>query len=746
MKRNKSFLVSVLKFLLYASVFAPLIINVSSLFPFVFPKAIFFEALIEAALLIFLALLTIDKSLLPKKNALTLALGAWFLALLLATVFSFDPSFSFWSKAERMDGLFWHLHLLAFFLMAVPVFEKEFVKFLSINSLAGLLTGVYSLASKYLPQVVSFGDQTRLGGTFGNPAFLGTYFLVMFFLNWILFILYSGAEKKFFAALGTLSFVLVVLSGTRGAWIGMALGLALFAVLVMFFRAKKYWRFGFGILAVLFLLLVSFKSLPQVWEKISPFFASRIYALWDIPKPRLIVWQIGWNAFLERPVFGWGPENFIYAYNKHFIPDLHTYEMATFDRPHNKILDLLVMSGALGLLAYLGLYAVLGLKSFLSLIFHRYDDKEFLIRSLFLSLVAAYFVQNLVLFEMPSSGIAFFVVLLLGAWLFFGDKESQPVFDKTLPRPALYFLAGFLFLAFFRGLVLPSFAANGVASSAFSLTPSGNPSMALKQAQNEYLKARNLNTFLNREVDSSIARRLDDYGTVEVFMTQLPEYQDFSKAILENIKKDIVKHPNDYDLAVVAGSIAFKLETAAATSPEKSEAVAFFEKAIAMAPKREDAYQYLFLWSLKNSQKEKAKNYTDNLIGLNPRMGLFWFYQAEYEARWGEIGLMREYLEKAKEFNYDVEKRSGDWELLVTSLILGGRKQEAILELEKIIKIPGLPVNFLVRDTVFLIQKYVETGQINKAKIAKDNLFKQLTPQQIEIVTNHLKQNSLWFE
>src|SRR3989339_950023 len=307
--RNKMFLVSALKFLLYASLFAPLIVSVNSLFPFVFPKAIFFEALIQMAGLVFVALLVVDKNFFPRKNILFYGLLGWSLTMILSTIFSVDPSLAFWSKAERMDGLFWYLHLFLFFVMASVVFERDWLRFLSINSVAGLITGLYALASKFLPGAINFGDQIRLAGTFGNPAFLGTYFLALFFLNGILFLSYSGfkvAEKKdyqgnsrfLFLGAAIFSLILVILSGTRGAWIGVASGLVLFAGLVLIFRRGKYFRLGLSVLLVLIIIFASLRFLPQVWEKISPFFASRIYGLWEIPTPRLIVWGIGWNAFL----------------------------------------------------------------------------------------------------------------------------------------------------------------------------------------------------------------------------------------------------------------------------------------------------------------------------------------------------------------------------------------------------------------------------------------------------------------
>jgi O-antigen ligase len=677
-----------------------------------------------------------------------------------------------------MDGLFWYLHLLLFFLMATPVFEKDYLKFLSVNSIAGLLTGAYALTSKFWPEAINFGDQTRLGGTFGNPAFLATYFLALFFLNAILFLLYQGPQKKLFAGMCVLSLVLVAMSGTRGAWIGSAVGLILFAGLILIFKGKQYLKFGVAVLAILVLLFASFKFLPKVWERVSPFFASRIYGLWEIPKPRQIVWGIGWEAFKDHPIFGWGLENFIYAYNKHFVPDLHTYEMSTFDRPHNKIIDLLASTGIVGFLSYLSLFAVLtwqGLRSLLRLRSLRLrsgqapqvaqnnnSDKDFLVKSLFLSLLGAYFVQNLVLFEMPTSGIVFFLILSLGSWLFFNSeqspKQSKPLFhpntdkndagmNRTLPLWFFYIVVALFVLSFPHGIIRPKLASSRTATSAFSMSPQLNPIQALKQSQDYYSQARDLNTFLNREIDISIYRRLEDFSTVDYTVGQSQELQDFAKTILANMEKDIASHPNDYDMVIGAAAAASRSGIdATTTDPLMTKAYGFLEKAVLMAPKREDAYQHLFLRSLRNGFQEKAKGYADTLLGLNDKIGLFWFYQAEYEARWGNVEKMNQFLEGAKKLGYDAQQNLGGWERLISSLILNNQHRTAVAQLELLVKTPNLPLDLYIRNNLLLIEEHLKFGDRAKARSAIQALVVGLPEEYKQEMVDYLKQNYLWIE
>lgn len=76
-------------------------------------------------------------------------------------------------------------------------------------------------------------------------------------------------------------------------------------------------------------------------------------------KARLIVWGSGFEAFKDRPLFGWGPENFRYGFAKHFNNELYLQENIGeiwFDRAHNLVIDTLVATGLVGMAALLFLW------------------------------------------------------------------------------------------------------------------------------------------------------------------------------------------------------------------------------------------------------------------------------------------------------------------------------------------------------------------------------------------------------
>ncbi len=70
---------------------------------------------------------------------------------------------------------------------------------------------------------------------------------------------------------------------------------------------------------------------------------------------RFYIWDMAWKGFLEKPVFGWGQENFNLVFNKFYAPQLYSQEQ-WFDRTHDIFFDWLVTGGLFGFAAYFFLF------------------------------------------------------------------------------------------------------------------------------------------------------------------------------------------------------------------------------------------------------------------------------------------------------------------------------------------------------------------------------------------------------
>ncbi len=131
---------------------------------------------------------------------------------------------------------------------------------------------------------------------------------------------------------------------------------------------------------------------------------------------------------------------------------------------------------------------------------------------------------------------------------------------------------------------------------------------------------------------------------------------------------------------------------------------------------------------------------------LNDKMGLFWFYQAEYEARWGSIEKMNQLLNEAKNRGYDPRQNLGGWEFLISNLILNNQHRAAVSQLELLVKTPNLPLDLYVRNSLLLIEERLKLGDRTGAKSAIQVLITGLPEEYKQQMVDYLKQNSLWIE
>ena len=159
-------------------------------------------------------------------------------------------------------------------------------------------------------------------------------------------------ERSFWAAFTCLLGLALLLTFTRGGWLGTAVALALVAIVV----ASQ--RLGLGRIAAVLrrkpvhlaagaaVFLVAFFISARL---VGPGLEGRGLAS-DLF--RLELARMSLASFVERPLFGSGPDTFALA----TMPHLQLQLLGrVIDHPHNMFLTLLVEEGALGLLAALAL-------------------------------------------------------------------------------------------------------------------------------------------------------------------------------------------------------------------------------------------------------------------------------------------------------------------------------------------------------------------------------------------------------
>jgi len=403
--------------------FTPLILSSKFFFPFVGPKSLYFMGLAEIVFFSWLFLIIFYPKYRPRLNFILLSLTLFTSILIIASLFGADPSYSFWSKFERMTGILMMLHLLAFFLVASSVFrEKDWLKFFSVSIFVGVILSLIALFSK--------SPLMQSGATIGNDSFLGTYLLFDLFLALYLILksktepphleegvkvkkrtLFSSPLKIYSSACFLIMGFELIFSEAEAAKLSFLGGLVLLLFLWLAFNQKRKLKtvgLSFLALFVIFVIVFTFFAFQpdsfvrkQIIEK----------TLGETFGGRFIVWQSAWQGFLERPLLGWGLENFEFAFIKYYDPCLGTARCGGdvwYDRAHNIIFDTLIASGIIGFLSYL---TILG--GAILILWKQYYRKaiDFLTAGIFSSILIAYSVQNLTVFDMISSYMIFFLTL-----------------------------------------------------------------------------------------------------------------------------------------------------------------------------------------------------------------------------------------------------------------------------------------------------------------------------------------------
>jgi O-antigen ligase len=406
-------------------------------FPFISGKNLAFRLLVEIAFFSWVVLALKDASyrLNIRKSPLLIAYAVFMTVLLLADVFGVDPFRSFWSNFERMEGFIGHIHLFAYFVVLsamlrnVGDYSRMFKAFVISNAAVlvfgyGQLLGANGyIFSKLLPGIAAkfsaafpiHMSENRLDATLGNSAYFAIYCLMFAF---ILALLWSEVKEPkkawWYPTLIILNLIALFYTGTRGTQIGLLVGGFITLALVAWFEKGKVRKTIGGVILVTALLVASvFAFKDSAFVQSSPTLArfASISPTDLTGGSRLSIWKISYEAWKEKPILGYGQENFSYIYASKFIPEKMWNLESWYDRSHDVFFDWLVAAGALGLLSYLSLYVVA-----LWLMWRKGSAMPARERAILTGALAGYFVHNIFVFDNLISYILFFFLLSYIAW------------------------------------------------------------------------------------------------------------------------------------------------------------------------------------------------------------------------------------------------------------------------------------------------------------------------------------------
>jgi tetratricopeptide (TPR) repeat protein len=290
--------------------------------------------------------------------------------LTISVFFSIDRNFSIFGDPSRGGGFLNFLFIFLFSYLLFFLLSKEEWK----NIWRTLFfTGVTATFFAILQWKDLFGDiivakTSRPYASFGNPTILGVYLSVLVFP---LFLYFLQEKNKLRKSIYLVSLFLIIfgvlLTYTRAALLGIIFGAIYFG---LFFPAKerifRTLKLGFlllitlGIFSIWFVTTFGTPSFVKNHDFLHGL-TQRMDARTALEDPRIGGFVIGWNAVLEKPLTGYGVENFSYAFDRHYHPDAPFIwkDIPWWDKAHNLPIEIGTWGGFPALLALLLLFITL---------------------------------------------------------------------------------------------------------------------------------------------------------------------------------------------------------------------------------------------------------------------------------------------------------------------------------------------------------------------------------------------------
>ncbi len=315
----------------------------------------------------------------------------------LSTITSVAPQLSFWGSHFRAYGICTVLgYVILFFLIIFNLnTPRQFERLVTIVLLASLPVALYGVLqhSGIEPLFLGKDYSSRVISTIGNPIFLGAYLIMVIPLAFgrllvSLRVLLGGGrlassrrsmllEVIGYSSLLLLQLICLLYTKARGPWFGLLGGILLLAILVALrygMRKLLLIAIVMGVALVAVLVALNLPNTPLQPLTESPYlsrlvFSDNLAAGTGTSWVRLFIWQgmlelirsrpnVGFTPDPLRPLrllIGYGPDTMEVVFPQVYPPGLAHVESleAMVDRAHNELLDLVVTTGVLGLLAFL---------------------------------------------------------------------------------------------------------------------------------------------------------------------------------------------------------------------------------------------------------------------------------------------------------------------------------------------------------------------------------------------------------
>lgn len=334
--------------LIFVLFLTPVVFYPALLRPLQTAKFFFFTFFVEVTVLFVVSVFQIEKIIHRLKHPVFIFFTAYIAWVIVSSFFGVDFFNSFFGNSIRTGGWFllfhvWFFVAVLFLFLNREIFRKAENFFLCV----AVVVAVFALLER-IGIVPSFqvSHLPRVSSLIGNPIYLAGFLILPLVLALFRSIQTNKREFILYIMAAIIMFGGVLVSGTRGAFLGLIVGLC-FGWIYWILTSKQRKRNIMITFFIFILLFGVFGELRAVSKEKTSLYRYTHFEDASISN-RLGYWKIALKGFKDYPIMGVGYENFYRAAETYFTPDLYEEEGVFIDKPHNAFLEILVSSGIVG--------------------------------------------------------------------------------------------------------------------------------------------------------------------------------------------------------------------------------------------------------------------------------------------------------------------------------------------------------------------------------------------------------------
>jgi len=699
-------------------------------------KTIVFRIILSILLFLFIFQKLINKDNKPRINTdktdlRRYGLPLWLLIVLLgiyflATIFSLDIRFSFWGSPYRAGGF---LNFAFYIIFAILVFlilkKSNWQKIWGFSIIIGVLVSLIAILQQFGFFANFLIPGNRPPSTLGNPDCLGIYLLFFCFLSFSFGIKEKNLGKKLFYFLSLLLFIFVaiVITQSRAVFLGLIAGLIWF----IFFYPKRLFLFKISALILLILGvfgLYFLKIHPEIYENRDMLIQSnieRILLLFNgsnAGESRISTWKISLKAMENRPILGYGPDNFSIGFDKYYDPALPkiTDYIHWWDRAHNFIFDIGVTAGIPALIIYLSLFGVLffQLQKLKRTDLYGYEHGSIQIAAHGIQATfLAYLTANFFSFDTFSTYLISFLLIGYSLHLLSNQTNTEPsketrrfilikrIYTDILKwRWPILIILFILLIWFIWSFNLKPLRINKEINLAIYLSGKEECENALTKMENILPNKTYLDNYLHLKYVEVIGECIKEKPEMTTAFTQKAV-----EVLKENIKimpyytRNWLSLGNYTNILIEAGK-----------QDLKDEANSYFQKAYELSPKRQEVFIGWVMTKIITGDFQEAKEKAQVCIDLNPTLGDCWWLKGLSEIYLKENENAQEDIQKASQKSYSIDNE--------VSLLQLAKIYADLKDYENLVEIYQklIAINNNIQYHASLASTYKELGEYDKAR------------------------------